>query len=167
MKKLLPLLLLVSGCTDSTTYLKHEKTGEVVKCGRAARGDARRKRHPTVGSPVHSGLQGARLRSCSRPGFKVIRGIQGTVSRVISAVFAAIIAACAWQSGVQKIGENKYQVSANASPARGGETGARAMALSAANKQCDSLGKKIDVTDVEISHAFPANGVATVTFFCR
>jgi hypothetical protein len=33
MKKLLPLLLLVSGCADSTTYLKNEKTGEAVKCG--------------------------------------------------------------------------------------------------------------------------------------
>jgi hypothetical protein len=87
--------------------------------------------------------------------------------RVVSAVLAGILTGCAWQSGAQKIGEDKYQVSANASPARGGETGARAMALSAANKQCDSLGKKIDVTDVEIAHAFPANGVATVTFFCR
>lgn len=89
------------------------------------------------------------------------------MSRVLNAALATIVAGCAWQSGIQKIGENKYQVSANASPARGGETGARSMALSAANKQCDSLGKKIDVTDVEISHAFPANGVATVTFFCR
>ena len=33
MKKLLPLLFILSGCTDSTTYLKNEKTGEVVKCG--------------------------------------------------------------------------------------------------------------------------------------
>ena len=33
MKRLLPLLLIVSGCADSTTYLKNEKTGEVVKCG--------------------------------------------------------------------------------------------------------------------------------------
>jgi hypothetical protein len=87
--------------------------------------------------------------------------------RIVSAVLTVIVAGCAWQSGVQKLGDGKYQVSANASPARGGETGARSMALSAANKQCDSLGKKIDVTDVEISHAFPANGVATVTFFCR
>ena len=33
MKKLLPLLFILSGCADSTTYLKNEKTGEVVKCG--------------------------------------------------------------------------------------------------------------------------------------
>lgn len=33
MKKLIPLFLLLAGCTDSTVYLKNEKTGEVVKCG--------------------------------------------------------------------------------------------------------------------------------------
>ncbi len=33
MKKLLPLLFILSGCADSTTYLKNEKAGEVVKCG--------------------------------------------------------------------------------------------------------------------------------------
>ena len=27
------LLLLLGGCADSTTYLKNEKTGEIVKCG--------------------------------------------------------------------------------------------------------------------------------------
>jgi len=30
------------------------------------------------------------------------------------------VAACAWQSGTQKIGDDKYQVSANASPAAAG-----------------------------------------------
>jgi len=33
MKKLFPLLFLLSGCADSTVYLKNEKSGEVVKCG--------------------------------------------------------------------------------------------------------------------------------------
>ena len=37
MKKLLllpaPLLMLLSGCVNSTTYMKNEKTGEVVTCG--------------------------------------------------------------------------------------------------------------------------------------
>ncbi len=33
MKKLIPLLLVLAGCANSTTYLKNEKTGEVVKCG--------------------------------------------------------------------------------------------------------------------------------------
>jgi hypothetical protein len=33
MRKLFPLFLVLNGCADSTTYLKNEKTGEVVKCG--------------------------------------------------------------------------------------------------------------------------------------
>jgi hypothetical protein len=33
MKKLFPLLLMLAGCADSTTYLKNEKSGEIVKCG--------------------------------------------------------------------------------------------------------------------------------------
>jgi hypothetical protein len=77
------------------------------------------------------------------------------------------VASCAWQSDALKVGEDTYQVSANASPARGGETGARQMALTDANQKCDALGKKIEVTNVEITHAFPANGVATVTFTCK
>jgi len=27
------VIVLAAGCTDSTTYLKNDKTGEVVKCG--------------------------------------------------------------------------------------------------------------------------------------
>lgn len=74
---------------------------------------------------------------------------------------------CAWQSEALKIGDDTYQVSANASPARGGITGAREMALTTANAKCDSLGKKINVTDIQSESAFPANGVATVTFTCK
>ena len=33
MKKLLFVALLLGGCANSTTYLKNEKTGEVVTCG--------------------------------------------------------------------------------------------------------------------------------------
>lgn len=78
-----------------------------------------------------------------------------------------LLSACAWQSEALKLGEDTYQVSANASPARGGITGAREMALTNANKKCDSLGKKITVTDIKSERAFPANGVATVTFTCK
>jgi stage III sporulation protein SpoIIIAA len=77
------------------------------------------------------------------------------------------IAGCAWQSEALKLGDDTYQVSANASPARGGITGAREMAVNNANKKCDSLGKKITVTDIKSEYAFPVNGVATVTFTCK
>jgi hypothetical protein len=85
-----------------------------------------------------------------------------------SCVFiVAFASSCAWQSEAIKVGEDKYQVSANASPARGGITGAREMALKNANAKCSALGKNIEVADVQAEHAFPDNGVATVTFFCK
>jgi len=34
------------------------------------------------------------------------------------------------------------------------------------NKKCDSLGKKFTETNIQNEHAFPDNGVATVTFTC-
>ncbi len=80
---------------------------------------------------------------------------------------AVALVACAWQSEALKMGEDTYQVSANASPARGGVTGAREMALTNANKKCDELKRQITVVDVKTEFAFPANGVATVTFTCK
>lgn len=44
--------------------------------------------------------------------------------------------------------------------------GAQNMALKNANKKSDSLGRSIEVLNIETSKAFPANGVATVTFLC-
>ena len=79
----------------------------------------------------------------------------------------ASLAGCAWQSEALKMGEDTYQTSANASPARGGATGAREMALSNANRKCDELKKKITVVDISTEYAFPANSVATVTFTCK
>jgi len=77
------------------------------------------------------------------------------------------VTGCAWQSEAMKIGPDTYETSANASPARGGPTGAREMALANANKKCESLGKEIHVIDVQTQYAFPSNGVATVTFKCQ
>lgn len=74
---------------------------------------------------------------------------------------------CAWQSDALQVDPNTFQTSANASPARGGMTGAQQMALTNANTKCASLGKQIHVTDIKTEHAFPANGVATVTFECH
>ena len=73
---------------------------------------------------------------------------------------------CAMTYDVVKLGDNTYQTSAVASPVRGGISGAQQMAIANANKKCDSLGKKIDVTNVENGHEFPAAGRAIVTFTC-
>jgi len=88
-------------------------------------------------------------------------------AKTIIGLFCALIAGCAWQSPALKLSDDTYQVTANASPARGGIAGAREMALTNANQKCDSLGKQINVTDIKSEYAFPANGVATVTFTCR
>ena len=87
----------------------------------------------------------------------------------LSTVAAAVllVAGCAWQSEAMKIGPDLYQTSANASPARGAATGAREMALTNANKKCESMGKQIEVTDTKSEYAFPANAVVTVTFRCK
>lgn len=90
------------------------------------------------------------------------------MKKVVVTTFAGLVlSSCAWQSEALKMGEDTYQVSANASPVRGGITGAREMALTNANKKCDELKRKIEVVDIKNEFAFPANGVATVTFKCR
>jgi hypothetical protein len=88
-------------------------------------------------------------------------------SILLVGLVAGVLSACAWQSQALKVGEDTYQVSANASPARGGVTGAREMALTNANEKCDSLKRKIEVVDIKTEFAFPANGVATITFTCK
>lgn len=74
---------------------------------------------------------------------------------------------CAWQGEALQVDADTYQTSANASPVRGGITGAQEMALTNANHKCASVGKPIHVLNIETGHAFPTNGVATVTFSCK
>jgi hypothetical protein len=80
--------------------------------------------------------------------------------------FAGAIMGCATTYDVVKIGDDTYQTSAVASPARGGVSGAQQMAIANANKKCDALGKKINVTNIETGHEFPAAGRSIVTFTC-
>ena len=81
-------------------------------------------------------------------------------------LFCTFLSSCAWQTEALKVGENRYQVSANASPARGGVTGARGMVIKKANEQCEKLGKNLEVEGIETDRAWPSNGVATATFKC-
>jgi hypothetical protein len=41
------------------------------------------------------------------------------------------------------------------------------MALTAANKKCESMGKEIEVTSTDTEWSFPTNSVVTVTFKCK
>ena len=100
--------------------------------------------------------------------------------RLTLAVFV-LAAGCAWQSEAVKIGQDTYRtsaigqepyhMSANDPPApcqeRGREPGARRMALTHANKTCDSMGKQIEVISTDIEWGFPLNSVVTVTFKCK
>lgn len=86
----------------------------------------------------------------------------------ITIAVAAILAGCAWQSEALKLGDGLYEVSATASPARGGATGARRMALRNAAGHCESLGKSVRIieVDAELSTFYPPQNTATVTFKC-
>lgn len=90
-----------------------------------------------------------------------------TAIALASLLLIVVGTGCAWRSKALNLGDGTYQVTANAAPARGGEAGARRMALVDANRHCESEGKTLDVVDVEV-HSVPpfGNGVATVTFRC-
>ena len=80
---------------------------------------------------------------------------------------SATLPGCAINYDVLKVGPDTYQVAALAAPIRGGIAGAQQMAVARANKQCESLGKEVTVTNIETGHEFPANGRAVVTFSCK
>jgi outer membrane lipopolysaccharide assembly protein LptE/RlpB len=79
----------------------------------------------------------------------------------------AVLSGCAWQTPAMKLDNQLYQTSANASLARGAQTGARRLALEAANEKCTSMGSEISVLDIQSHWSFPTNGVAFVTFACN
>lgn len=85
---------------------------------------------------------------------------------VIPTLMVISLAGCAWQSQALRLNNDTWQVTANASPARGAGAGARRMALTNATRHCGTLGKTVEVISVEMEYAFPTNRVATVTFRC-
>ncbi|MGH8578832.1 MAG: hypothetical protein ACREVK_01465 [Gammaproteobacteria bacterium] len=100
------------------------------------------------------------------PGGGIVLAVNTNAISIIGTL-SFLLSGCAWQSEAMKVGPDTYQTSANASPVRGGATGAREMALANANKKCESLGKQIEVIDTKGEYAFPANGVFSVTFRCN
>jgi hypothetical protein len=78
-----------------------------------------------------------------------------------------LLAGCAMTYKAVQVGPNTWQTSAVAAPARGGIAGAQEHAMQAANDKCASLGKQINVTNVDTGHEFPAAGRAVVTFECK
>lgn len=78
-----------------------------------------------------------------------------------------LVTACAQSSGVLKMGPDTYTVSVHAAPARGGESGARALALTDANERCTREGKEILVTNISSGRSTHLpGGTVDVTFRC-
>lgn len=86
---------------------------------------------------------------------------------LIALPLSILLAACAQSSGVLKMGPDTYSVSVHAAPVRGGESGARKLALTEANERCSTVGKEILVTNIASgsSSHFPG-GTVEVTFLC-
>lgn len=78
-----------------------------------------------------------------------------------------LMSACAQSSGVLKMGPDTYSVSVHAAPARGGEPGARSLALTEANQKCEGEGKEIIVTNISSGRSTHLpGGTVEVTFQC-
>lgn len=80
---------------------------------------------------------------------------------------SSLLVACVQSSGIVKMGPDTYSVSVHAAPVRGGESGARNLALTEANDRCIAEGKEILVTNIVSgpSSHFPG-GTVDVTFRC-
>jgi hypothetical protein len=83
-----------------------------------------------------------------------------------SLAIAALIAGCAMSSGVLKTGPDTYTVAVHAAPARGGIAGAKRIAYTQANAECDRQGRQILTVSEETGHDFPAAGRVNITFRC-
>lgn len=77
------------------------------------------------------------------------------------------LAACAQSSGVLKMGPDTYSVSVHAAPARGGESGARNLALTEANEKCSAERKEVLVKNISSGRSTHLpGGTVEVTFQC-
>ena len=82
-------------------------------------------------------------------------------------VVALMLTACAMSSGVVKMGPDTYTVSVAASPARGGEIGAKSLAYEQASKQCSDMGKELLVTNTRAERTTTMGaGMTELTFRC-
>jgi hypothetical protein len=70
---------------------------------------------------------------------------------------AILLAGCASSTGVLPVGPDTYSISAGASAARGGLTGARGAALKEAGEYCAKAGKQILVQDISASSSDAAS----------
>ncbi|MGH9428860.1 MAG: hypothetical protein ACRD2L_21450 [Terriglobia bacterium] len=86
---------------------------------------------------------------------------------VILSAALLLLVACAQSSGILKLGPDTYTVSVHAAPARGGEPGARGLALTEAQSHCQSQDREILVTNLSSGRSTHLpGGTVEVTFRC-
>lgn len=87
----------------------------------------------------------------------------------IKVIFFAplLLVGCAQSSGVLKMGPDTYSISVHAAPARGGESGARSLAMEEAHTHCSSFNKEIVVTNISsYASTHLPGGTADIIFQC-
>lgn len=86
---------------------------------------------------------------------------------IVVATGVAVLTGCAQSSGVLQLGPDTYTVSVHAAPVRGGESGARKIALNEAGQQCQSMRREIFVTNITSGRSSHLpGGTVEVTFRC-
>jgi hypothetical protein len=92
---------------------------------------------------------------------------QGQVAKLAMVVAALGLSACAATYDVAKLGPDTYTVSSAASPARGGASGARSLALARAAEYCQQMAREVMVINMagQTTNIHGA-GSADVSFRC-
>jgi hypothetical protein len=86
--------------------------------------------------------------------------------RLTSLLAVTALAACASNSGVFRVDENKYQVATRATWELGGRAGAKRMALEEATRHCDAQKKRLRVLDSKERYGHFEGGTVEMTFTC-
>jgi hypothetical protein len=86
---------------------------------------------------------------------------------LVASAVLTFLTSCAATYDVAKMGPDTYSVSAQASPARGGASGSRSMALNKATDYCQGMGREMLVKNISghTTNIYGAGGV-DVTFQC-
>jgi hypothetical protein len=87
--------------------------------------------------------------------------------RVISFLVFLALSACASNSGVFQVGDNKYQVATRATWELGGRAGAKRMALEEATRHCEGQKKRLRVMDSAENYGHFEGGTVELTFSCE
>ncbi len=89
------------------------------------------------------------------------------IKNILTLISLILLSACASNSGVYNVGDNRFQVATSATWEFGGRAGARGMALKEAKKHCDSLKKSVKVINSVEDYGHYEGGTVSLTFRCE